>query len=55
VIEDFGKKNEHVMQVIWALAIAIIGLVITKGLDPCMAQQVVGALMMGGYEVRGLI
>ena len=47
VIEAFGK-NEQVMKVIWALFIAIAGLVITKVLDPGMAQQVVGVLTTGG-------
>ena len=43
VIEAFGK-NEQVMKVIWALVIAMTGLVITKVLDPGAAQQVVGVL-----------
>jgi hypothetical protein len=43
VVEVFGK-NEQVMKVIWALAIAIAGLVITKVLDPGAAQQVVGVI-----------
>jgi len=47
VVEAFGK-NEQVMKVIWALSMAIIGLVITKVLDPGMAQQVVGVLTTGG-------
>jgi len=47
VVEAFGK-NEHVMRVIWALAIAVAGLVITKVLDPGVAQQVVGILTTGG-------
>jgi len=47
VIEAFGK-NEQVMKVIWALFIAIAGLVITKVLDPGMAQQVVGVMTSGG-------
>ena len=47
VIEAFGK-NEQVMKVIWALAITIVGLVITKVLDPGMAQQVIGVMMTGG-------
>jgi len=45
----FGK-NEHVMRVIWALSMAIIGLVITKVLDPVVAQEVVGVLTSGGCE-----
>jgi len=36
------------MKVIWALVIAIAGLVITKVLDPGAAQQVVGVLTTGG-------
>jgi len=43
VVDAFGK-NEHVMKVIWALFIAVAGLVITKVLDPGMAQQVVGVI-----------
>jgi hypothetical protein len=46
VVEAFGK-NEQVMRVIWALSMAIIGLVITTVLDPCMAQEVVGVLTTG--------
>ena len=46
VVEAFGK-NEQVMKVIWALSMAIIGLVITKVLDPGVAQQVVGKLTTG--------
>ena len=38
VVEAFGK-NEWVMKVIWALSVAIIGLVITKVLDPGVAQE----------------
>ncbi|MCX6696066.1 MAG: hypothetical protein NTV84_00590 [Methanoregula sp.] len=49
VIEAFGK-NEHVMKVIWALVVTIKGLVITKVLDPGMAQEVVGVLTTGGCE-----
>ena len=47
VVDAFGK-NEQVMKVIWTLVIAIIGLVITKVLDPGVAQQVVGVLTTGG-------
>ena len=47
VVDAFGK-NEQVMKVIWTLVIAIAGLVITKVLDPGMAQQVVGVLTTGG-------
>ena len=46
VVEVFGK-NEHVMRVIWALAITIVGLVITKVLDPVAAQQVIGTITSG--------
>jgi len=46
VIDAFGK-NEQVMKVIWALFIAITGLVITKVLDPGMAQEVVGVMTTG--------
>jgi len=46
VIDMFGK-NEQVMRVIWALSMAIIGLVITKVLDPGMAQEVVEAITSG--------
>ena len=49
VVEAFGK-NEHVMRVIWALSVAIIELVITKVLDPGVAQQVVGGLTTRGCE-----
>ena len=48
VVDAFGK-NEQVMKVIWTLVIAITGLVITKVLDPGMAQQVVGVLTMGRF------
>jgi hypothetical protein len=47
VVDAFGK-NEQVMKVIWALFIAIAGLVITKVLDPGMAQQVVGVIGLSG-------
>jgi hypothetical protein len=47
VIDAFGR-NEQVMKVIWALVIAMTGLVITKVLDPGMAQQVIGMLTTGG-------
>ena len=47
VVEAFGK-NEQVMKVMWALVIAMTGLVITKVLDPGMAQQVVGVITTGG-------
>jgi predicted MFS family arabinose efflux permease len=43
VIDAFGK-NEQVMKVIWALVIAMTGLVITKVLDPGMAQEVMGVI-----------
>ena len=43
VVDAFGK-NEQVMKVIWTLGIAITGLVITKVLDPGVAQQVVGVM-----------
>ena len=46
MVEAFGK-NEQVMKVIWALVIAMTGLVITKVLDPGIAQQVVGVLTTG--------
>jgi len=36
------------MRVVWALFIAIAGLVITKVLDPGMAQRVMGVLTTGG-------
>ena len=42
----FGK-NEQVMRVCWALVIAIVGLVITKVLNPVAAQQVVGVMTTG--------
>ena len=48
VVDAFGK-NEQVMKVIWTLVIAMTGLVITKVLDPGMAQQVVGVLTMGRF------
>jgi len=47
VVDAFGK-NEQVMKVIWALFIAIAGLVITKVLDPGVAQQVVEVMVTGG-------
>ena len=47
VVDAFGK-NEQVMKVIWTLIIAITGLVITKVLDPGVAQQVMGVLTTGG-------
>jgi hypothetical protein len=43
VIEAFGK-NEQVMRVCWMVSIAIAGLVVTKVLDPGVAQEVVGVL-----------
>jgi len=46
VVEAFGK-NEQVMKVIWALVVAMTGLVIMMVLDPGMAQQVVGVLPTG--------
>ncbi|MFA5414073.1 MAG: hypothetical protein WC295_01155 [Methanoregula sp.] len=46
VVEAFGK-NEQVVKVVWALVIAMAGLVITKVLDPGKAQEVVGVLMTG--------
>ena len=49
VVDAFGK-NEQVMKVIWALVIAMTGLVITKVLDPSMAQEVVGVMTTGGCE-----
>jgi len=45
VVEAFGK-NEQVMNVIWALVVAMTGLAITNVLDP-RAQQVVGVLTTG--------
>ncbi|MCX6688262.1 MAG: hypothetical protein NTZ39_00960 [Methanoregula sp.] len=45
-VEAFGK-NEHVMRVIWTLFVAMAGRVITKFLDPVVAQQVVGVLTTG--------
>jgi len=47
VIEAFGK-NEYVMLVCWMVSIAIAGLVITKVLDPGVAQQVVGVIVGAG-------
>jgi len=44
VVDAFGK-NEHVMRVIWVLVVAIAGLVVTRALDPVMAQQVVGVIV----------
>jgi len=38
VVDAFGK-NEHVMRVIWALVLIIIGLVATQALCPGKAQQ----------------
>ncbi|MFA5213368.1 MAG: hypothetical protein WC406_08545 [Methanoregula sp.] len=43
VIEAFGK-NEVVMRVCWMVSIAIAGFVVTKVLDPGVAQQVVGVM-----------
>jgi len=47
VVDAFGK-NEQVMKVIWTLVIALTGLVITKVLDPGMAQQLVGVIDLSG-------
>ena len=49
MVEAFGK-NEQVMKVIWTLVVAMTALVITKVLDPGMAQEVVGVLTTGGCE-----
>ena len=46
VVEAVGK-NEQVMRVCRTLVIAIVGLVITKVLNPVAAQQVVGMLTTG--------
>jgi hypothetical protein len=43
VVEAFGN-NELVMRVCWVLVVAIAGMVITKVLDPGVAQQAVGVL-----------
>ena len=48
VVDAFGK-NAQVMTVIWALFIAIAGLVLTKVLDPGAAQQVVGDAFLGDF------
>ena len=48
VVDAFGK-NAQVMTVIWALFIAIAGLVLTKVLDPGVAQQVVGDAFLGDF------
>ena len=37
-VDAFGK-NEQVMRFVWMLVVAMTGLVITKALDPGMAQQ----------------
>jgi hypothetical protein len=37
-----------VMRFVWMLVVAMTGLVITKALDPGMAQQVEGVLTTGG-------
>jgi len=43
VVEAFGN-NDLVMRVCWVLVVAIAGMVITKVLDPGVAQQEVGVL-----------
>ena len=43
-IEAFGK-NEQVKRVFWTLFIVMIGLVLTRVVDPVTAQQVVGVIM----------
>jgi len=53
VVEEFGK-NEHVIRVIWALSIAIVGLVLTKVLDPAAAQQVIGTITTANRKVQPL-
>jgi len=50
VVKAF-RKNEQEMKVIWALVVTMTGLVITKVLDPGMAQHVVGVLTTGCREV----
>jgi hypothetical protein len=39
-INAFGK-NEQVKKVFWTLFVAMAGLVLARGVDPVMAQQVV--------------
>jgi hypothetical protein len=43
VIDAFGK-NEQVKKVFWALFVAMAGLVLTRVVDPVIAQQVVGVI-----------
>jgi len=43
VIETFGK-NEQVKRVFWAVFVAVAGIVLTKILDPVIAQQIVGII-----------
>jgi hypothetical protein len=43
VIEAFGK-NEHVRKVFWSLFVAVVGLVLTRVLDPVVAQQIVNMI-----------
>ena len=50
VVDAFGK-NEHVMRVIWALVVAMTGLVITKVLDPGMAQELGGFLQRSDWGI----
>ena len=49
VVDAFGK-NEHVIRVVWALVVAMAGLVITKVLDPGAAQQAIGTITRRGCE-----
>jgi hypothetical protein len=49
-IEAFGK-NEQVKIVFWTRFISMAGLVLATGVDPVIAQQVVG--MITGWEDDG--
>jgi hypothetical protein len=50
-IEAFGK-NEQVEIVFWTRFISMAGLVLATGVDPVIAQQVVG--MITGWEDDGM-
>ena len=43
VIEAFGK-NEQVKKVFWSLFVVMAGLVLTRVMDPVIAQQIIGLL-----------
>jgi len=47
VIETFGK-NEQVKRVFWAAFVAVAGIILTKILDPVLAQEILRAIAATG-------